>query len=634
MNNASTILIVDDLSLRRDTLESLLYGQGYTLIFAENGEKALKKAAATTPDLILLDVMMPEMDGFEVCRRLRADPLLSEVPIIMVTALDSLESRLQGIEAGADDFISKPFNSMELRARVKTITRLNRYRRLLRSEEQVHEQAALLDIAQDAILTFDLNHKILFWNKSAESIYGWTKEEALGQDADTLLSKEPASLFLQALALTKEVGFWTGELVQRKKGGKEIIIESRWTCVQDQTGNPKSIFIVNTDITQRKLLEAQFLRAQRLENIGALASGIAHDLNNVLTPILISLQIFQKKLTDPNSQKMLTLLESSTQHGTELIKQILSFGRGFGDKHILLQPKHLLLEMEKIIKATFPKSINISIDFKKDLNTISADATQLQQVLMNLCVNARDAMPQGGHLTLAIENFVVDKTYTQMNTEAKVGDYVVISVADTGMGIPPECLEQIFEPFFTTKEVGKGTGLGLSTTVNIIKNHNGFIQVTSKVNEGTQFKLFLPATKSEKTLAEFSAHTEIPVGNGELILLIDDEASLREITKVTLESYNYQVITASNGIEGVELYAYHKNAISIVLTNMMMPIMDGIVTIQVLQKINPEVKIIVVSGLREHEKITQAANLGVNAFLTKPYTAQTLLHTLHKICHS
>ena len=185
MKHTSTILIVDDLSIGRDTLESLLYGQGYILIFAENGENALKKAAVTPPDLILLDVMMPEMDGFEVCRRLRADQLLSEVPIIMVTALDDLASRIQGIEAGADDFISKPFNAMELRARVKTITRLNRYRRLLRSDEQIHEQAALLDIAQDAILVFDLTNKILFWNKSAERIYGWTKQEALGQNVAT-----------------------------------------------------------------------------------------------------------------------------------------------------------------------------------------------------------------------------------------------------------------------------------------------------------------------------------------------------------------------------------------------------------------------------------------------------------------
>jgi two-component system, cell cycle sensor histidine kinase and response regulator CckA len=634
MDQQSTILIVDDEPAGRDTLESMLFGQGYNLAFAENGAETLRKAAALTPDLILLDVMMPDMDGFEVCRRLRAEKGLAEVPIILVTALDDQVARLQGIEAGADDFITKPCNRAELRARVRTITRLNRYRRLLQAEEKVHEQAALLDIAQDAMIVHDLDNKITYWNRSAENLYGWSAVEAIGKNANDLIYGDTLSLPVDALDCVMKKGSWTGELHHRGKDEEEIVVESRWTLVLDSSGRKRSIFIINTDITEKKRFQAQFLRSQRMENLGTLASGIAHDLNNVLAPILMSVQMLRKKLPDERSQKILTTLETTTQRGANLVKQVLSFARGLEGRHTTVQVKHLILELEKILRQIIPRSIQVCTNISKELWTISSDSTQLHQILMNLCVNARDAMPNGGELSITAENFLADENYARMQIDAKAGPYIIISVSDTGTGIAPEILDRIFDPFFTTKEVGKGTGLGLSTVLGIIKSHGGFVNVYSEWGKGTEFKVYLPAIEATETYQfkeEYEGHDELPFGHGELILIVDDEASIREITKVSLETYSYRTLTASDGAEAVALYAQYRNEVSAVLTDMMMPIMDGPTTIRALQWINPDIKIIAVSGLAMDFERTKIASLGIKTILRKPYTTVELLKTLHKV---
>ncbi len=284
-------------------------------------------------------------------------------------------------------------------------------------------------------------------------------------------------------------------------------------------------------------------------------------------------------------------------------------------------------EIEQIVHGTFPKSIEFSLNINSDLWAVIGDATHLHQVLMNLTVNARDAMPHGGTLTISAKNLLVDEQYVRMNLEANVGPYIVITVADTGIGMPPEILDRIFEPFFTTKDVGKGTGLGLSTVRGIIKSHGGFINVHSEIAKGTEFKLFLPAVETMATsLAE---NLELPDGNGELILVVDDEAKILETTKISLESYNYRVLTASNGIEAIALYARYHNEISVVLVDMMMPLMDGATTISTLQKMNQLVKIVAVSGLVGCNKV--AKDTTVNKFISKPYTTQELLQTVSEV---
>ncbi|MER3491554.1 MAG: hybrid sensor histidine kinase/response regulator [Mastigocladus sp. ERB_26_2] len=497
------------------------------------------------------------------------------------------------------------------------------------AEQQIREQAALLDIATDAIILKDLSNQILLWNKSAENLYGWQSEEAIGKYADELFVHEPLSLLQEIHNTVLEHGFWQGELQKTNKSGQKIIVESRWTLVRDEHQQPKSILIVDTDITQKKELEKQFLRAQRMESIGTLASGIAHDLNNVLSPILMSVQLLKAKSQDRRDRQILAIVENNAKRGANLVKQVLSFVRGIEGDRTVLQVKHLILEMKQIVEQTFPKSITVNTEIQPDLWSICGDSTQLHQVLMNLCLNARDAMPTGGNITISAQNIVIDENYAKMHLDAKVGSYIVLKVTDTGVGISQEILDRIFEPFFTTKEFGKGTGLGLSTVTGIVKGHGGFITVSSTLGKGTKFKVYLPAVQTQTEAP--SENIEIPKGQGQWILVVDDEVAVREITATSLENHNYKVLTASDGIEAVALYAQHKDKISAAIIDMMMPNMDGTTTINTLLKMNPLLRIIAVSGLATGEQILLNNNKNRTVFLPKPYTAQELLKTLHVV---
>ena len=500
-----------------------------------------------------------------------------------------------------------------------------------RAEQQIREQAALLDQAQDAILVRDLDQNILFWNKGAEKIYGWSAEEAIGKNAKDLLFKASSAQLEQAAKAVIQNGKWMGEIHQTRRDGTEITVESRWTLVRDEQGQPHSILVINTDVTEKKRMESQFLRAQRMESIGTLAGGIAHDLNNVLSPILMAIDMLQLKTTDEASRKWLDVLRTNAERGGNMVRQVLSFARGVEGERVTLQPKHLIKEIVKILRETLPKSIEMNFELPKDLWLISADATQMHQVLMNLCVNARDAMPEGGSISIKAENVFVDENYARMHLEAKPGRFVVISVADTGPGMTPEIQSRIFEPFFTTKEMTKGTGLGLSTALTIVKSHGGFVNVYSELHKGSQFTLYLPALSTPGSVDAAALQTDLPLGHGELILVVDDEESIREITRGTLETFGYQVLTASDGTEALALYADKKNEIAVVLTDMVMPFMDGSATIRALQRMNPKVRIIAASGLGAGQHAGEGVLEGVAVFLNKPYTAEKLLKTLAQV---
>ncbi|MDY6899270.1 MAG: PAS domain S-box protein [Cyanobacteriota bacterium] len=501
------------------------------------------------------------------------------------------------------------------------------------AEDKIAEQAQLLDITTDAILVKDLDETILYCNRSVEQIYGWTKAELIGKTANELLYQEISPELEEALSKVVEAGSWMGELHKVTKTGKNIIVASRWTLVRDEAGNPKSVLTVDTDITEKKQMENQFLRTQRLESLGTLASGIVHDLNNMLTPILAIAQLLPLKLnSQQDCSEMLTILENSAMQGADLVKQILTFARGNEGKRTVIQVKHLLKDVEQFAKRTFGKSIVIERNLPQDLLTVSADPTQIHQVLMNLVVNARDAMPNGGTITITAQNLYVDESYAKMNIEAKVGNYVVVTIDDTGTGIPPEVIERIFDPFFTTKQLGKGTGLGLSTVIGIVKNHGGFIQVSSKLGRGSQFKVYLPSTQ-EMTI-EAVQENAVQIGNSELILVVDDEAAIREIIKTTLESQNFKVLTGEDGIEAISTYAQNKKKISLVLIDMMMPEMGGATAISALQQLNPQVQIIAISGLASTESLAQAAGSGIQGFLAKPFTKSDLLNTISGVLQS
>ncbi|HTY59628.1 MAG TPA: PAS domain S-box protein, partial [Bacteroidota bacterium] len=327
-------------------------------------------------------------------------------------------------------------------------------------------------------------------------------------------------------------------------------IESQASTIKNNDGKVINVLVVSRDITEKKALDQQLLRSQRMESIGTLASGIAHDLNNVLSPIMMSIEMIRRKLPAPRDQKLLDTVETSVRRGSDIVRQVLAFGRGVRGERIALQPRHVVTEVLKIAGETFPKSIELHSNLADGLWTISADPTQMHQVILNMCVNARDAMPDGGKLTVAAENVVLDGNYARMNIEAKVGPHVCISVADTGTGIPASILERIFEPFFTTKEVGRGTGLGLSTGLAIVKSHGGFITVYSEIRKGTTFRMYIPALGGDGAApVPDQAELDPPSGNGELILVVDDEPGIREVTKETLEAARYSVLTAADGTE-------------------------------------------------------------------------------------
>jgi PAS domain S-box-containing protein len=494
-----------------------------------------------------------------------------------------------------------------------------------RGEERISQQAALLDQTRDAILVRDLKHNILFWNKGAERIYGWSAAEVAGKNAISLVFNAFSPQLEIAQQTVLEKGEWSGEVRQVRRNGEEIIVAGRWTLVRDEQGQPTSILVINTDITEKKRMEAQFLRAQRMESIGTLAGGIAHDLNNVLSPILMAVQMLQLKIKDEGSQQLLNMLQTNAERGGNMVRQVLSFARGVEGERVALQPKHLIKEIVKIMQETLPKSIEITYRGPEDLWVISADATQVHQVLMNLCVNARDAMPTGGAITIRADNTFVDENYARLHIEARAGRFVVVTLADTGTGMPPEELGRIFEPFFTTKDMSKGTGLGLSTVLTIVKSHGGFINVYSEVGRGSQFAVYFPAMEAPETIGADALATDLPAGHGELILVVDDEDAIRQITRGTLETFGYRVLTACDGTEALALYAAHRDEIKVVLTDMLMPFMDGPATIRALQRLNPNVKIIAASGLTANKP---GEFIGVEVFLTKPYAAEILLKAI------
>lgn len=401
---------------------------------------------------------------------------------------------------------------------------------------------------------------------------------------------------------------------------------------RDSDGKPKLFIGVLQDITERKKLEQQYLRAQRLESIGTLAGGIAHDLNNVLAPIMMSIDLLKMKLSkkEPDLIPILESIGNSSKRGAELINQVLSFARGMEGHRVEVQLRHLIAEMEKIARETFPKNIQLHSSLQKDLWILIADPTQIHQIILNLCVNARDAMPNGGSIIIRAQNVILDESFTRLHLKANTGPYVKIEVEDTGEGIKPDYIEQIFDPFFTTKDVGKGTGLGLSTTLTITESHGGFIEVYSDLGQGSRFNVYLPAQQNSADSPSQEEIRQLPVGNGETVLLIDDEASVRLIASQTLENFGYKVITASNGAEAISIYATRHSEIDVVITDMMMPTMDGPATVKALRHFNPDVKIIGASGLTANSKIANTIE-GLDHFILKPYSAEIVLTTLKKV---
>jgi len=624
LDRALRILHLEDDPNDRRVIQEWLKDQSIAAEFvnAENEADFVKAVEEQSFDIILADKSLPGFDGMAALRFIRE--MFPHIPFVFVTGSMGEEAAIETLKDGATDYVLKDRLSRLIPAVQRAIRESEQEERSRHIEEKNRQQAALLDKAQDAILVKDVADQILFWNKSAERIYGWTASEMIGRKEAEFLTKEAAQ-YEEARQILLEKGNWTGELVKLNRGGNELIVESHWTLVPGDLENPESVFIIDTDITEKKALEAKFLRSQHMDNIGALAGGIAHDLNNALAPVIMGVELLRDRKDESAREKFLDIIQSNARRASELVKQILGFARGSGGQSGPVRLQDLIGEMGKLIQDTFPKSILFSARTAgKNLWTVQGDATELHQVLLTLCVNARDAMPRGGRLTLSAQNLMLDVA-TALSMNAAPGPCVMISVADTGAGIPPEVLPRIFEPFFTTKQGQGGTGLGLATVAGIVKRHGGFIDIKTQAGKGTEFNVYLPAIDSVETAAARSKEAVLPAGHGELILVIDDEATLLELTRTTLETFGYRVVTAQNGLQGIRQFRENQDEIKLVVTDTDMPYMDGIGTIRAIRGLRPELPVIIASGAKRDTEHLRGMDIGHLESLGKPYSLDQLL---------
>ncbi|AFY93235.1 response regulator [Chamaesiphon minutus] len=665
------VLLLEDNLAEARLLQEIFKGtvnSQFSLTHVKRLGDAITQLKSNSFDVALLDLTLPDSDGLG-----SLDALIHnapDLPIVVLTSTNDDELALDAVRHGAQDYLVKRQvnldilvrsvryaierkqaavalrevnETLELRVEERTAA-LAAANESLRQEIESRESIQnRLGLAQQAgkIGTFEWNliTDRVTWSIELEALYGLAPGSFDYSHAQWLETIYPEDRPKVEAELSKTRQLRQGLDLEFRIVAPDTKIQ--WIAIKsniflDRTGNPTLTIGIHMDITEKKQLEQQFLRAQRLESLGTLASGIAHDLNNILTPILSVAQLLPLRLTniDDRSQNLLKILESSARRGADLIKQILSFARGIEGNRVCLQPHHLLVDIQKIVQQTLPKSIEIDTDIAADLWTVLGDMTQLHQVLMNLCVNARDAMPQGGTLSIQATNRSIDETFARNHLDATVGNYVAITVADTGTGIQPQLLHRIFDPFFTTKEIGKGTGLGLSAVMGIVKSHDGFLDVQSQVNQGTQFQIYIPACNTPIQLDE--NEPELPSGRQQLILVIDDEIAISTLIKATLETYNYRVLTANDGAQAIELYAQHRDAraercleqVDCVLIDMMMPVMDGLSTVTALHQINPDLPAIAMSGLNSLEAVAQAERFGCRYFVAKPFTTKDLLQTL------
>jgi PAS domain S-box-containing protein len=496
--------------------------------------------------------------------------------------------------------------------------------------QRIREQAALLDLAHEAIIVRNVDdRRVTFWSKGAENLYGWTTAEAVGRDVGELVGIAPDRLDALQVKLL-ETGGWRGEHHHQTRAGQLLVVSTRATLVRDAEGAPKSILSINYDVTEQKALEARFLRAQRMESIGVLASGLAHDLGNILFPIAVCAPFLRRKVTPERLEEVISTIEMSAERGVQIVNQILTFGRGVDGERSPVQIDSLLKETANLLRGTFPKNIRIETSIEGSLLPVLGDATQLNQILLNLSVNARDAMPGGGRLRLRASHLEVDVGYASMLFDVQPGSYTMIEVSDDGPGIAPEIAEHMFEPFFSTKGFGQGTGLGLSTALGSVRSHAGFINVKTESGKGATFQICLPVAPIEATASGSPPSAPLPMGKGECILVVDDENYVRGAARLALESGGYRALLASDGAEAIGIFAANRAGIAAVITDLNMPHLDGPAFIRALRQLAPHIPIIVFTGMGDKVPRGELKAMEIEAILNKPFGTETLLRTLDK----
>ncbi len=501
-----------------------------------------------------------------------------------------------------------------------------------RSEEAQRRMAAAIEQSIEAVMITDRNGKIQYINPAFEHISGYRREEVIGRDTRFLKSdKHDSSYYKGLLESVRRGNPWKGRLVSQRKDGRTFYEDVTISPVRDVAGAIVNFVDVGHDVTENVELQMQLLQAQKMESLGTLAGGIAHDFNNLLQVVLgySEFMLQRKKEGEPDYDGLQKIYQAG-KRGADLIGSLLTFSRKLETRFVPVNLNQEITQVQYLLSRTIPRTIKIELHLSGNLESIQADPSQVGQILMNLGVNARDAMPYGGTLTIETANVQLDKEYCSSHLEAMPGSYVLLTVSDTGQGMDKKTLPHIFEPFFRTKEVGKGTGLGLATVYGIVKQHDGHIMCYSEPEHGTTFKIYLPATQTEKEVETATFETAIP-GGTETVLLVDDEESIRELGAELLDSFGYKVITASNGKEALEIYRVEKDRISLILLDLIMPVMDGKKCLEEILQIESKAKVIIASGYSEHGPANGIMEAGAKGFIDKPFDMRELLEKIRKI---
>ncbi len=479
----------------------------------------------------------------------------------------------------------------------------------------------LLEQVQEAVFVCDPEDRILFWNNAAASLYGWSADEVRGKLSAEVLHTEQIHRLGGAAHTTLVEGYWAGELKQKRKNGVMVLVDSSWTLIRDADGRAKSVLVICTDITGKRELEVYELRARHMEGISSLASALAADLDAMLTPVMLAVPAIASKADDDSSRQAVATVATNARRGMEIANQVLALADNAGSGKGLLDPAEILAETARIVRGGLPESIPLETAFEHGLWAIPGTPSQIAQILQNVCTNAREAMPDGGVLRIAAENLLIEAGVVAMIPHALPGRYVVITVSDTGRGIPPEIIGKVFEPFFTTKPPGRTTGLGLSTAAAIARNHRGFINIFSVPDQGTNVKVYLPAGESPGEGSDPDLH----LGGGRRVVVAQSHASLRDIVKKILIAHGYDAVTVVDGSEAIALCRRPGAGIDAAIIDMDMPYVDGPTILRVLQSTNPSLKVIM-TGNKPDDVLPGAA-----ATLPRPFTTQNLLSALHNV---
>ena len=631
---ANSILIVDDEDIGRETLETLLGDQGYHLILASEGMEALTKARECLPDVVLLDIVMPGVDGYEVCRIMRSDPILAEVPIIMITSLDDQASRLKGLALGADDFLTKPFDWIELRARIHTVCRLNRYRHLLKAREQRLQALEALQESEiryrdlfnnvnDMIQSVAPGGRLLSVNRAWLKNLGYAWPEVQGRKITDFLHPSSFHVWEEALSAASNLQANSNVMVTFvTRNGRNLECEGQMSSqtVGEDTLSIQTIF---RDLTERRRQEELLRQNHKMEALGTLAGGIAHDFNNILTALIGYTEMGHDLSEDRRIKDYLSRVLQAADRGKDLVEQLLTYSRKTEVEHRPLDLCPVLRDAIALLRAAVPASMRIELDLPDTSLTILADATQIHQIIMNLGTNAYQAM-QGSGGTFSISCRTLDGHDMGNNGLAhlKSGPYVCLSLKDDGCGIGNEILSKIFDPFFTTKSLGEGTGMGLAVVHSIVTKSGGSIQVRSRPGNGTEFLIHLP-------LIESQVNTDVPTGSDPQqttgrILCIDDEQTIVEMMREMLETMGYDVFATATPAEAIARFQQYPELFDLIITDHIMPQQSGLELARCLRTVRRDIPMILSSGNTDLIDIDEAADSGICDFLQKPFTMKSL----------